>query len=1663
MSSLGNDGTLIGFWPMNEPSGAPLMQNYAPATAKHPSGLSFDLLPHAVDVGTPENYGSVWPGTDIIFNQESGVTVRGYRVQGHFERLTNANPRGWCWLAGNGSRAHREQFSAPRIANSGFTAGFWVYPTSDGNLNFQDDITTEASAGWEQMSAITHALYGMFSFDTANAGWVMGVSGALSAAAQFTGDLEGGPPPLRAFLVDINNGTAVQAGLGTPIESGRYTHVTMTYTYIDGTNNELRLYKDGILEAQDTTNHDYAPDNSTFGARTLTVGGTVSAVVSDEYNRTSGWGNLVSGVYFFKRPLSDAEVLDLHECGGLQPDISVPLETKEVTLSDNKLLGYYSYDSIGYPDSSRNFHTLMDELDPGDESVSVMCTGPFGGGSRLQNNTSAANAVVTGSGLCDDILDSRSWSIGVWATSQNNSRRDENMILSWGSVSTTTTSTSTVGAISEATFGIAVTDRNIPVGSNRIRLEVYPLGDLNEDFLEINASGFDPFTRVMNHYGVVYDDQTRGVAFYVNGALQGSGNLAHSLTDQFTRLVGSGYPLMFGNGITDSVTTTAGKGVHNRGGNDNIISNTAIFGRPLEPSEMRAVAISGINTTSLKLSPFDSRLMGYWPCDDYEDGDVLVQDRARNWNDYPGHLTRGDTFTKWSRVYNRNGTLPDQQLYRPDGTAFVDLYGTRETPPELASYGNLGITSGVWSVRGGGMGVAVKADSVDSRSSRFNLAMRYKPNIEERDANPQSLLGEYIASFEVTPSGDIPAIDFAQSSDSVKFEFNSTVFNFGNMGTSSANHELRAFLTSVNAPQGSGVSVVFQARAGSFTVAANTRMLGSGNLIYGVPNRVLLHGKYDDPYSKGTTFPGAGAAVYTVTLYVNGTPVQRISDTTNNIRFWDNSAPNNTNDHNLLTFGGEAADDTYSTQISRDGGLGEIYLRDIFVMRGTFTGEEVAELAVSGIRKDAIFGGYISQKQKTQVTLIDSDLQGYWRFNGFAGGPANGVQGSGTTDLSPSTNHLLPLAEIQAQGGVSSTQAAYFMRYVPGPFINSDLNVRCSGIHYESNQPSATNLVTPFMASGVGSPADGFSVGFFLSKKLGVINNRFDGVIAYGCVPTTVSDSTIDPNRGWFVGMDDSENMKLVMSLGGNMYLDNTATSAQSGQVACGGFESIRTDRDLRIYENAFTGDTRVPRPDFWSHYAWTYDATAREIRCFINGELVDRKVLKTAPEFWEGPQNPRDPAARYLTLFSHSSTPWQFGAVNVGDFDSVITDVFYFSRALSESEVRFIAFNGIDDAQGTATSGNIGGYIRGQDTVSGVVGGYQRGQDTASGVIGGYMPGGLVGSGLIGGYVSGVVFGTGTIGGWIRGLDNVSGVMGGYMLGVDIGSGSIAGYIRGQEVGSGHFGGLILAGNAASGLVGGYLQAADIGSGLAGGFMLGGLQGNFEFDAGFNVDVIAARDFDAQLEIAKTTSADFDAKVIIFQNELPPLVDITVPSDTVTMDENGNGLEPPFNQYFIGKASGQQGKTITTTKWTFGDLTPNETVAESGAGCYPIQHLYSASGFYIAKFEAVDSDGLHASATRIINAASGIDPVIVSLSGVPRSGDAELIVDFTTTVDILPPGVSISTQLLNYDDGQTTVSFNPTHGYTQPGTYKPIWCVRDSRGVIWCDSLEAGNDYLGA
>jgi hypothetical protein len=1602
MANFLNDGSLIGFWPLNEPSGSPIFLNYSPARSRQPSGISFDFHVAQAESEAAAQVKSVWPGTATVFNPESGVNYNGFMVQGYWKLGTDSSPYSRYLVLGNGCSQVREQTLSQNVAQSGITVGIWVYPNSNGYLNFYTDANT-ASYNGETEGTRCHMLFGQKQFAQLG-GWQIGISGAMDQGAQFNSAASN--RQLTAYA-SIERNAGSPTVLRTPIESGRYTHLTFTFRYLDGTTDQVVLYKDGRVAASGTSNTGAGGAsatclaNSNLTGRAVTIGGGDNANTgTNNYGGTCGWNHLVSGAYIFRRVLHEGEILDLHNGQTLQPLEGNRKHPIKVELTDSQLLAYYPFRSVGWPDVSKNHRPLIGQKDEGPSTTIIPIPGPFKAGAMLNNGTNQSNHVVATSGLIYDMINARSWTIGMFAGPTNGLGRPSNMLFSMGSVSATTT-VGAPAAITTSTFGMALTEFGAP---NRIRFSAYPLGDITASVFNIDTATSGYYRGVSHHYAVAYDDSTKGIAVYVDGHLQGSGTLAHSLSDQLLRLAGSGYPLMFTNGVSDTISDAASHGTLAAGGQDLFVGPIIVMGRALLPEEIMYVAQSGIDTTPTWRTPHDPRLVGYWPCTDFKLDDVIAEDRARVWEPFPGNLSRGDTTTKWAAWYV---------------SPRFNQFGTRTTPAALDSYGVLGITSGIFGVHGLSPGTAVVADASPARSSIANLALRYKPVNEQNNLACQNPIGDFVLGYEVTPSGNIPATPFGLTADNTKFEFNSTLHVYGNLAGSTTDGEVRSFLTTVDAAQGSGVSIVFASRTGTFS-AANYTALISGVLPYGIPSKVLLHAKFDSPYNVNAD--AAGTTPLTLSLWINGNLASKRRMTAATARLWTDNTADSSGDDFLLEFGGEAGNDTLTTQISRDGGLGEIYMREIFLMRGTFDKDEIQALATSGIQNPSI-AGYTPTLPKTQVTVFDSNLEGYWRFNGFAGG------GSGTTDLSLKSHHLTPLAEQKNRAGAAN-QATRSFTFLPGPLKNSDLLVQCSGLTYANGSAGTTNLIPPFAVSGsyFDSPQNGFSVGFFMAKRANAVTNNVDPMLVYGLVNATNSTNTaIDFNRGWAIVGDDNGNIKMVMSVGGGGYYDNptVAVPIQSGQIVCGTYDNDSPYEDQTRFNNYLFGNPKPPRLDFWNHYCWTWDPTQKELKCFVNGQEVDRKGTKFAVDPLNGgpasglnPIVPVNPAARMITFLSHqNASPWDFSASALHDEHSIITDVFYFSRQLTEAEVRYISQNGIDGANGTATSGTIGGYILGSMQASGSIGGYQRGLDTTSGIFGGFNFSAEAASGIIGGYISGVTFFTAAP------------------------SGSFGGYIRGYDFGSGLFGG--------------FIKGAGTLSGILGGFMLGGLRGSMQFDGGFTVQAFAAKDFDSQVVIRQNTTSDFDAKLVIFQAETGPLVDIIVPSRTVS------GVTAPFNQYFVGAASGTQGKSIVQTRWTFGDLTPSVSVSPSGDGFYPVQHYYAGSGFFIAKFEAIDSNGIHGSATRIINAASGIDPVIVSLSGVPRSGNAALTVDFVTTVDILPPGVAINTSLLNFDDGQSTITLSPTHVYTEPGTYKPIWIVRDSRGVIWCDSLEAGNDFL--
>lgn len=1644
VNPLINDGHLIGFWPLHEPSGAAMFHNYSPHTAGKPSGLSFDMMPHSVLTDSDAAVGAEstrtrWPGSaDYVLLGTSGVPyVPCYKAMGAHTIQTE---HGKVLIAGEGGQVTRGMCLTPRIAQSGFTAGLWVLPQSDGRT---DLVNARARAKAHSLLTISEE----------DIGWMLGVSGILSEAAQNSQATGRG---LAAFLFNVNgvitNNTGGAPHLNTPIESGKMTHLTMTYRFIsdDGATNthQFVLYKDGRVAASGQNSG--ATDANTptlssagYNVRALCVGGSVEETTrTDRYSHATGWGHYVSGVYFFSRVLNEGEILALHEAGGLQPFEGVgPNEAQSVSLFDTTLLAHLPFYGPGHVDVSKNHNAFLGDDDEGDESAGFTSTsGPFNK-QGLENFAANAIGLASTSGLMNSLIDSKSFTLAAHIHLENDLHAAataadfaNSLVFSLGEVGTLSTST-----LNTSCFILTTQNTNV-----RYLARFFPLGLSTTEATELRGFENNMFSQVATHLAIAYDDQTRGVALYVNGELQQSGVLTQSLLPQFTKCAGSGYPLVIGNGIQ---TNLLGDPLSPFVSPDQTksFSNVCVFGRPLLPREILFLAQSGIDSSAILRTVHDPRLMGYWPVETLDAQGMIVPDRARVWNQFPANLVRATNDPVWDNI-----ELTDNQgpWYRRD--EFSRRYSI---PAALSSELPLGITSGVWAVNGAGIGLDFNDTTVNPNrnSSLSNLIRRFKPVIEERDLQPTTPYG-YILSYEVTPSGNIRAHTVGSPVATAGNRFNGLLHSDGNEGSTEMFYSYLTNNAHVvgQSPGTSGVSIVFAARDG----AATFTNLASGNLPFGVPSRVLFHFNFASPYYLGDT---AGNPIININLFINGNRVYSRTSTANNASIWSNGT-NNSLDNHILQFGGVAADpDNVTKIVNGETGLGEIYLRDIFLMKGQFSDDDVRYFASSGIIDDPSFTGYVNQQVTTQVTTNHTALQGYYRF-------AGGV--SGELDLSLKHNDLVPLARILETNNPplfgSRDNPAHNLRFVPGPLLASDLQVQASGIGYEGNV-FTLNIAPPFVASGevFTTPDFGFAVGFWYTKRETFTQaSGYMPVVSYGTMPlrSNIGLTDVDYNRSWAIIWDSEENLRMVISQSGtgSMYMSpTTASNAISGVVNCGLFTN-RTAGGLGTTTNPLISNFNVGlmlpgHIDAWNHVLWSYDATTRFVTCYHNGNQVDRQFVGS------NINNPFDPAARMISLFVPQTRPWfWFNSVNVTDVDTVLTDLCYFNAPITAAEARYIAFNGIDAAVGTVASGLIGGFIRGQDTGSGMIGGFTRGLDTGSGMIGGFFPASTAASGMVGGYISGVIFSEGFIGGYLRGIDFGSGMIGGFLHGLDVGSGMIGSYIRGLNTGSGIAGGYVIGSIVGSGNIGGFITGSNVGSGIVGGFILGGLQnGLVEFDGTFTIEAMAAKDFDAQLELMKTGFADFDAKIVIFQDEAIPDVRIVVPDMTVS------GLMPPFNQYFVGFASGRQGKTIEQTRWTFGDFTPTQSVDASGSVYYPIQHRYASSGFYIAKFEAIDSDGMHSSAIRYINAASGVDPVIISLSGVPRSGNAELIVDFSTVIDILPQGVSIVAKLLSFDDGTSTIAINPTHSYTEPGLFKPVWCVRDSRGIVWCDSLEAGNDFL--
>jgi PKD repeat protein len=123
------------------------------------------------------------------------------------------------------------------------------------------------------------------------------------------------------------------------------------------------------------------------------------------------------------------------------------------------------------------------------------------------------------------------------------------------------------------------------------------------------------------------------------------------------------------------------------------------------------------------------------------------------------------------------------------------------------------------------------------------------------------------------------------------------------------------------------------------------------------------------------------------------------------------------------------------------------------------------------------------------------------------------------------------------------------------------------------------------------------------------------------------------------------------------------------------------------------------------------------------------------------------------------------------------------------------------------------------------------------------------------------------------------------------------------------------------------------------------------------------------------------------------------------------------------------------TYSWIFGDLT-SPTTSQNPS------HTYTGVGSFNPMVIVTDAIGEIVYNSDLIVTVTGTNPLNVSTSAAPTSGDPPLVVQFNSSVT---GGTPPYTYYWDFQDGNTSASANPTNTYIIPSVYYPTLRVVDS------------------
>ncbi|MBT9189036.1 PKD domain-containing protein [Zobellia russellii] len=165
----------------------------------------------------------------------------------------------------------------------------------------------------------------------------------------------------------------------------------------------------------------------------------------------------------------------------------------------------------------------------------------------------------------------------------------------------------------------------------------------------------------------------------------------------------------------------------------------------------------------------------------------------------------------------------------------------------------------------------------------------------------------------------------------------------------------------------------------------------------------------------------------------------------------------------------------------------------------------------------------------------------------------------------------------------------------------------------------------------------------------------------------------------------------------------------------------------------------------------------------------------------------------------------------------------------------------------------------------------------------------------------------------------------------------------------------------------------------------------------------------------------------------------------TAKASANTTEGEAPLDIQFKGSNSTDD----TAVKNYFWDFKDGSTSTSSNPS-----HIFTKKGTYNVILTVTDEDGLKDSDTITITITETENeaPVAVA-SGSPLTGDAPLNVQFSSNNST--DDKEITGYFWDFKDGSTTTNKNPSHSFSEPGTYKVELSVKDKEGLTHSTTVE--------